>query len=204
VRARLEQLETEADQEGKLLRSQRDSMRSTSDSVTAAGAKRDANRMALSGVRFLIRDLRTRIDDLQRQVDSLTQRSRALHEENQRLVAVIARTAARDSAVYFTVGTRRELLDWGVVRETGGMRITGWGKGLQAVATSDTSRFTAARLSDRTIPLDDERRYQILSAQDLNAVETPISADGIFKGTLIIGNPEAFWKQSKWLVILAR
>jgi hypothetical protein len=204
VRTRLQQLEAEADQEGQLLRSQRDSMRSASDSATAAGAKRDANRMALSGVRFLIRDLRTRIDDLQRQVDSLTQRSRVLREENQRLVAVIARAAARDSTVYFVVGTRRELLDWQVVRETGGMRLTGWGKGLQAVATSDTSRFTAARLSDRTIPLDDDRTYQILSAQNLSALETPVNADGTFKGTLIIADPESFWKQSKWLVILAR
>ena len=204
VRTRLQLLESEANQDGQLLQSLRDSMHTASDSVVAAGSARDASRIALSGVRLLARDLRNRIDELQHQVDSLARYARVLHEENQRLTAVIAVAAARDSVVYFVVGTRRELLEWQLVRETGGMRLTGWGKGLQAVATSDTSHFTSARLNDLVLPLDEDKTYQIISPQNLRALETPVTGDGIFKGSLHIADPETFWKQSRWLVILVR
>jgi hypothetical protein len=54
------------------------------------------------------------------------------------------------------------------------------------------------------IRLEDTRDYQILTPQNTAALETQVSADGIFRGSLRIRDPEGFWRGGKFLVILAR
>jgi len=204
ARSRLTRLEAAAERQGRQLAALRDSVRASADSALASGWERDSSRTALASVRILVADLRMRLDDLQHQVDSLTTYSRALHDENERLTAVIAADAARDSTVYYVVGTRRQLLDWHLAREIGGVPVTGWGRVLQPSEIRDSTHFTVGHMRSRLIKLDEGRDYQLLSPQSTAALETRIAADGTFHGSLHIREPETFWKTSKWLVILAR
>jgi chromosome segregation ATPase len=204
TRLRLSRLEAAAEQQGRQLTALRDSVRASADSALASGSERDSSRVALASVRVLVADLRMRLDDLQHQVDSLTEYSRALHDENERLTAAISASAARDSTVYYVVGTRRQLLEWHLARESGGVPVTGWGRVLQPAEIRDSTHFTVAHMRNHVIRLDDAREYQILSPQSTGALETRVTADGIFRGSLRIREPEAFWKGSKWLVILQR
>src|SRR5689334_23842148 len=150
--------------------------------------------MALAGVRVLVADLRMRLDDLQHQVDSLTAYSRTLHDENERLTAVIAANAARDSTVYYVVGTRRQLVDWHLARETGGVPVTGWGRVLQPADIRDSTHFTVGHMRSRVIRLDETHDYQILTPQATSALETHVASDGTFRGSLHIREPDAFWR----------
>lgn len=204
ARVRLTRLEAAAEQQGRQLAALRDSVRASADSALASGSERDSSRSALASVRVLVADLRMRLDDLQHQVDSLSEYSRALHDENERLTAVIAANAARDSTVYYVVGTRKQLLDWRLAREIGGVPVTGWGRVLQPSEIRDSTHFTVAHMRSRVIKLDEARDYQILSAQNTSALETRLTADGSFHGSLHIREPDAFWRGGKWLIILVR
>jgi hypothetical protein len=204
ARVRLARLEAAAEQQGRQLAALRDSVRASADSALASGSERDSSRSALASVRVLVADLRMRLDDLQHQVDSLSEYSRALHDENERLTAVIAANATRDSTVYYVVGTRKQLLDWRLAREIGGVPVTGWGRVLQPSEIRDSTHFTVAHMRSRVIKLDEARDYQILSAQNTSALETRLTPDGSFHGSLHIREPDAFWRGGKWLVILVR
>lgn len=204
ARARLTRLESAAEQQSRQLAALRDSVRASADSALANGSQRDSSRTALASVRVLVADLRMRLDDLQHQVDSLTTYSRTLHDENDRLTAVIAANAARDSIVYYVVGTRKQLLDWRLARESGGVPMTGWGRVLQPAEIRDSTHFTVGHMRTRLIKLEEGREYQILSAQSTSALETRLAPDGTFRGSLFIRDPEAFWRGGKWLIILAR
>ena len=204
ARTRLKRLEAAAEQQGRQLAALRDSVRASADSALASGSERDSSRMALASVRVLVADLRMRLDDLQHQVDSLTDYSRALHDENDRLTSIIAADAARDSTVYYVVGTRKQLLDWHLAREAGGVPVTGWGKILQPAEIRDSTHFTVTHMRSRVIKLEEGKEYQILSPQSTNALETRVGPDGTFKGSLHIRDAEGFWKGSRWAVILVR
>jgi len=204
ARTRLAHLEAAAEQQGRQLGALRDSVRASADSALASGSARDSSRMALASVRVLVADLRMRLDDLQHQVDSLTNYSRALHDENERLTAVIAANAMRDSTVYYVVGTRKQLIDWHLARESGGVPVTGWGRVLQPADIRDSTHFTVGHMRTRVIKLDESHDYQILTPQATSALETHVASDGAFHGSLRIREPDAFWRASKWLVILVR
>ena len=204
ARVRLARLEAAAEQQGRQLAALRDSVRASADAALQNGTERDSSRTALASVRVLVADLRMRLDDLQHQVDSLTAYSRALHDENERLAATIAQDAARDSTVYYAVGTRKQLVEWHLAREVGGVPVTGWGKILQAADIRDSTHFTVAHMRGRVIRLDDAREYQILTPQSMGALENHVNSDGAFRGSLRIRDPEAFWRGGKFLVILER
>jgi hypothetical protein len=204
TRLRLRRLEAAAEQQGRQLAALRDSVRANADSALASGSERDSSRMALASVRILVADLRMRLDDLQHQVDSLTDYSRSLHDENDRLSSMIAAAASRDSTVYYAVGTRKQLLEWHLAREVGGVPVTGWGRTLQPSEIRDSTHFTVGHMRSRVIKLDEGRDYQILSPQSTSALDTHVGPDGIFRGSLHIREPEAFWKGSKFLVIVVR
>ena len=204
ARLRLARLEAAAERQGRTLAALRDSVRASADSALASGSERDSSRTALASVRVLVADLRMRLDDLQHQVDSLTTYSRALHDENERLTAVIAADAARDSTVYYVVGTRKQLIDWHLAREAGGVPMTGWGRILQPTEISDSTHFTVTHMRSRVIKLEEGRDYQILSPQSTSALETKLSVDGTFRGSLHIREPESFWRGSKYLVLVVR
>jgi hypothetical protein len=204
ARVRLSRLEAAAEQQGRQLSALRDSVRASADDALQSGSERDSSRMALASVRVLVADLRMRLDDLQHQVDSLTAYSRTLHDENERLTATIAADAARDSTVYYVVGTRKQLLDWHLAREVGGVPVTGWGRILQASDIRDSTHFTVSHIRTRVIKLDESREYQLLTPQSTEALETHIATDGTFRGSLRIRDTEAFWRGGRWLVIVAR
>jgi hypothetical protein len=204
ARLRLSRLESAAERQGRQLAALRDSVRASADSALTSGSEPDSSRVALASVRVLVADLRMRLDDLQHQVDSLTTYSRTLHDENERLTATISASAARDSTVYYAVGTRRQLMDWRLARESGGVPVTGWGRVLQPADIRDSTHFTVSHMRSRVIKLEDGREYQILSPQSTSALETRLTPEGTFRGSLKIRDPEAFWKGSKWLVILVR
>ena len=204
ARLRLARLELAAERQGKQLTALRESVRASADSALATGSERDSSRMALASVRLLVQDLRARIDELQMQVDSLTTHARTLADENHRLTEVIAAEAARDSTVYYAVGTRKQLLEWRVAREVGGLPVTGWGRILQPSDIRDTVHFITSHMRSHVIKLDESREYQLLTNQSVGALETKVAPDGSFRGSLRIRDAEAFWRAGKWLVILAR
>jgi len=151
---------------------------------------------------------RTQLVAFAAELDTLKGENAALAMVNTALKDTVNDLSLRENTVYYIIGTRDELVQRGIVEETGGSRFLFvlWksGKSLQPARTLDASAFTAIdRRQVTTIPLPDSTKaYRIASRQDLSSLATPPDGDGKLHGTVSIAQPEHFWAASKFLIIV--
>jgi multidrug efflux pump subunit AcrA (membrane-fusion protein) len=136
-------------------------------------------------------------------IDSQTVKIASLSGQVDTLNGKLSRLTDDYNAVYYVVGTKKELLAKGVLVPEGRKRFLLAG-GRPAVPTRepDPGVFTKIdRLSDRTINLP-AGEYQIVSRQS-SAYATPqVAKDGKIAGALKIEQPERFWSSSRFLIIV--
>ncbi len=168
-----------------------------------------------SATATLLTDLSARLVARDRDIATFEDEVRKLRAENSVLAsekAVLTDTVkamdVRENTVYYVVGSRKQLIDDGVVSEEGGSRgllIVKLGKTLVPSRSLDRARFTAAdRRETLTIPLPrSDRPYKIVSRHDVALIETDKKEnDGSFRGESIrITDPRAFWSTSPYLII---
>ena len=142
------------------------------------------------------------------QLDTLRGENTALVAVNGALRDTVGDLTLRDNTVYYIIGTKDELVQRGIIEETGGSRFLFvlWksGKSLQPARTLDPSAFTAIDKRQVTsIPLPDTMKtYRIASRQDLSALATPPDDGGNVHGAVRIAEPGRFWTGSKFLIIV--
>jgi hypothetical protein len=142
------------------------------------------------------------------QIDTLKGENTALLAVNVALKDTVNDLSLRENTVYYVIGTKDELVQRGVVEETGGSRFLFilWksGKSLQPARALDPGAFTAIdRRQVTTIPLPDTTKaYRIASRQDLSSLATPPDESGKLHGSVQIARPEHFWAASKFLIIV--
>jgi hypothetical protein len=142
------------------------------------------------------------------QLDTLKGENMALTAVNGALRDTVGDLTLRDNTVYYIIGTKDELVQRGIIEETGGSRFLFvlWksGKSLQPARTLDPSAFTAIDKRQVTsIPLPDTTKtYRIASRQDLSALATPPDDGGNVHGAVRIAEPGRFWTGSKFLIIV--
>ncbi len=156
----------------------------------------------------LVDQQKTEIAGLVEQVTSLTAQNTQLREQNTQLVAEgEALRSDRDALVveqntiYWVAGKQDDLIRRGVIERRGGM--LGIGRTTVLSRTLDANEFTAGDrrdLMEITLP-DPEKTYRIVSPNDLTGLEAA-PADGKFKGTIRIADPTAFWRTSRFLVLV--
>ncbi len=168
-----------------------------------------------SSAATLLTDLNARLTLRDREIAVFQDEVRQLREQNEQLTtdkAVLSDTVkamdVRENRVYYTVGTRRQLIADGVVIEEGGSRgllIVKLGKTLVPARTLDDTDFTRAdRREVLTIPLPrNDRAYKIVSRHDVSLIEAgKKEKDGSFRGASIrITDPTRFWAASRYLII---
>jgi cell division protein FtsB len=145
---------------------------------------------------------RTQIAVLTSHVHSLQQRVQMLNDENTHLSSLA-------NTVYYILGTKKELMEKGIVSEVGGSRVLGigWRTGetlVPGTALSAEAFKRLAKQSDLEIALPNpEKTYRLVSPQNLSGLQTKPEKDRTFKGTNIrITNPDAFWGPSKYLILV--
>lgn len=166
----------------------------------------------------LLTDLQARLALRDRDIVAFEAEVRELREQNVQLVyekAALADTMrdveTRANRVFYTVGTKQQLLDRQVVTEEGGSRallIVRLGRTLVPSRTLDESAFTLAdKRETLTIALPRaDKDYRIVSRHDASMIEADTKKDdGSFRGTSIrITNPTAFWASSPYLIIVEK
>ena len=139
--------------------------------------------------------LRTQVDTLTRQNVALTSRTVAM--------------AAREDSVFVAIGSEDELRSQGVVKKEGGSKIL-FGAGRTLVPQRDLKPggpFTLlSKGRDLTIPMPKaDKSYRIVTRHSLrHADPANYDKDGNIRGQLRITDAEAFWAQSKYLIIVER
>lgn len=142
------------------------------------------------------------------QLDTLKGENTTLIAVNSALKDTVTDLTLRDNTVYYIIGTKDELVQRGVVEETGGSRFLFvlWksGKSLQPARHLDTGVFTAIdKRQVTTIPLPDSTKsYRIASRQDVGALASPPDDGGKLHGAVRIAEPSRFWAGSKFLIIV--
>lgn len=163
----------------------------------------------------LIADLNTRLANREKEIVAFQEEVKSLRAQNAQLAVEKAELTdtvkamdVRENKIFYTVGTRRQLLADGVVTEEGGSRgllIVKLGKTLVPARSLDEARFTMGdRRESLTIALPRaDRPYRIVSRHDVGLIEVAKrEKDGSFRGESIrITDPAKFWATSRYLII---
>ena len=141
--------------------------------------------------------------ELQALIDGQTTRIAGLTQQVDSLHGTVRDLTDEQNAVYFVVGTRKELLEKGVIVPDGSRRFLLAGPRAVAPARDlDPSVFTKLdRRTDRTIILPDGE-YRILSRQNGAYTTSEVTKSGKLAGALTIEQPERFWNGSKYLIVM--
>lgn len=148
------------------------------------------------------------VDDQRATIEALTAQVQGLEGENIALRDTVSNLSMMTNTVYVAVGTKDELLRRGLVVEEGGARVLfifgRAGKTLAPARDLDPDEFTAVNKREVTeIPLPDPTKtYRIASRQNPEFLATPPNGDGTVSGRLVIAQPEQFWANSKFLILV--
>ncbi len=163
----------------------------------------------VTGFKQIMETQRTQIAVLTSNVQSLQLRVQMLNDENTHLTSRANEMSTMANTVYYILGTKKELMEKGIVAEVGGSRVLGigWRTGETLVPSGALSADAFKRLtksSDLEISLPNpEKKYRLVSPQNLSGLATQPEKDRTFKGSNIkITNPDAFWGPSKYLILV--
>lgn len=138
-------------------------------------------------------------------IDGLTARVEGLLIENLALADSVYRLTDRQTTAYYVVGSRKELIQRGVLVEEGhrGIPLVGR-RGVTPARELPVQEFTSINWNEtKDIPLPDvHRRYRIVSRQNLASLDSWVGNKGAVQGTITIGTPAAFWEPSRYLIVV--
>jgi hypothetical protein len=151
-------------------------------------------------------DLRTTVERQRVEIDSMVVVIADLQRSNADLTARNVAMAAHDDSVFVVMGTKKELIKRGVIKEEGGTPLLFGRHGKTTVVARDVKldAFKAISLSkDVAIPLDNpSKSYRIISRQSVQYAQVADAKRQLVRGTLTITQPEQFWAPSKYLVLV--
>lgn len=165
----------------------------------------------ISNYESMIADNRATIDQLNTRIAELESQNVALTQEREALSDTVTHLREENSTVYYVIGTKKDLMERGIITEEGGARTLFilWKRGEQLVPSRnlDPNQFVAIDKNQVTsIPLPEPTdRYRIASRQDLEALGVKTDEKGRLvesTGALTIAQPQAFWEPSRFLIIV--
>ena len=200
-------------QRARSLRHSLDSMATRIDKLEAearkSGSLNEARLADIAALKATVTQL-TEMGDRQRieiqrmavSFDSLSQVSKANETHAATLQTALNENIERQESVYVAVGSSKDLSNRGIVRKRGG--VLNIGETLVPVLPFKPELFMPLRMSaDTVIDLpNSSATYRVLTSQNPGgAADMPLSR---LKGKLVIHDPKAFWRDSRFLVIVER
>ena len=150
-----------------------------------------------------MRDRQTaEITRMTQQYDSLAVVSASNQQAAETFQAALADVVEAQESVYVAIGTPGEMTRRGVVRKRGG--VVGLGSTLVPVLAFKVEQFQARRMSSDTVIVfpDSAGVYRVLTGQNPQGAR---GRDlGRLRGSLVIEDPKAFWRDSRFLVVVRR
>ena len=160
-----------------------------------------SRRVDVSSFEETIGQLNTLIEEKEETIRSLRTEAKSMlaridHLEQEKVVLVEENTELREA--YFVVGSRRELIEKGVIDRKGGFMRIGRKTRIDQL---DAANFTEATVETAEVFIGEEvKRYFVLTDQHTNKdlYRFEARAEGVF---MVILNPEEFWKLSRYLIV---
>jgi len=145
----------------------------------------------------IIADQRTQISTLSGQVDELNVQTASLRD-------TVVHLTKYKNRVYYAVGTKKELLQSGVVTKEGSKFLIFGGTRLEPARKPNLEAFTMIdKTQTLSIPLPrTDKKYKIVSRQSPEYLSGDVTEKGEVKGVVEIASPEEFWSASKYLILV--
>jgi len=160
--------------------------------VKVAGLER-----MIAGLRKSVGEKETKIAELSTQVDTLQTRVAGLNADVETKQAEIVQRQTELATVYYTMGTKKELTNAGVVKSKGG--ILGVGKTIEPTGVVNEATFKVLDTDQENVIRIPAEKAQILTSQPVTSyVLTPVSKELV---ELRILDPKEF-RKVRHLVIL--
>jgi len=161
----------------------------------------------IDGLKTMVEGQKTSIATMEAELNTTKAQVTTLTQEKSVLTDTVSALTTRENTVYYVAGTKKELLEKGIIREVGGTRfllVTRTGESLKPADNLDPSAFTAIdRRQVAEIPLPrPDKKYKLITNQNLSGANVPAEMNGKVKGSLQITNPEHFWSNSKFLILV--
>ncbi|MDX2061029.1 MAG: hypothetical protein SFV24_24670 [Gemmatimonadales bacterium] len=192
--------------EARLARSQRQikTMTGQNDSLKTVLADFQTT---IDGLNAMVDGQKSTIANLESELNASKAQVTTLTQEKVTLQDTVSAMTTRENTVYYIVGTKKELMDKGIIREVGGTRfllVTRTGETLKPAENLDPSAFTAIdRRQTAEIPMPRaDKQYKLVTNQNLSYANLPAEAKGKVRGSLQITNPESFWTNSRFLILV--
>jgi hypothetical protein len=154
-----------------------------------------------------LQDLRATVERQKQEIAMLTQRVDSVVKVNTALTVRNTEMAAREDSVFVAIGSKKDLLAKGIVRQEGGTKLFfGRGKTLVPARDIQPQQFQLMSKSrDLMIPLPRrDKAYRIVSRHSLHYADPQDPRDASVYGTLKITDATAFWSSSKYLILVER
>lgn len=194
--------------EGRLASSQRRLRALTSESdslkVNLAGLQETIN-----GLQATMEAQKNTIATMEAELTGAKEQVATLTTEKSVLTDTVGALTTRENTVYYVIGTKKDLKDRGIITEAGGTRFlifTRTGEVVKPVDHLNPSDFTAVdrRAVTRIEMPNPDKEYQLVTDQNISASNMTPEGKRRIKGTLEISNPETFWAQTKFLILVER
>ena len=152
----------------------------------------------------IIEQQKLEIATLNQTVDTMRVENASLAARTTALTDTVGALTEYKNRVYVVTGTKKELLEKGVIVQEGSKFLVFGGKQVHQARKLDPSQFTAIdKTVDQVIPLPRaDKNYRIVSRQAVEFAETNEDNPSKVKGELRIASPEEFWAPSKYLILM--
>jgi hypothetical protein len=171
---------------------------------TVADLKASAERQEQEYTAVIERQ-KVEIAALTSKVDTMSVQNTQLTADKAALTDTVSQLTTYKNTVYYAVGTKKELMDKGVIKKEGSKFLFFGGTHLVPARSFDLAAFTKIDKSQiRTIQLPHEdKNYKIISRQSPEYLATTsLTKDGKVRGGVQIESPEEFWAPSKYLILV--
>ena len=186
----------------------RDSRRRIGNLTRLSDSLRATMETTIANYESTIASQKIALEELNAQVQKLVAENSELTVAKAALTDTVRTLKEENNTVYYVVGTKKELLERGIIQEEGGSRVLfifgKSGKTLVPARHLEPSLFTPIDKHQVTeIPLPEEAEYRVASRQNVEALATPPDAKGRIRASVLrIAEPEKFWVGSKFLIIV--
>lgn len=198
------------------LKSNESRLASSQRRLRALTTESDSLKVNLAGLQETINGLQATMEaqkntiaTMEAELTGAKEQVATLTTEKSVLTDTVGALTTRENTVYYVIGTKKDLKDRGIITEAGGTRFlifTRTGEVVKPVDHLNPSDFTAVdrRAVTRIEMPNPDKEYQLVTDQNISASNMAPEGKRRIKGTLEITNPEQFWAQTKFLILVER
>ncbi len=160
--------------------------------------------VSVADFQIILDNQKATITVLTGQINTLQSDNLRLAQENAALSDTVTALTDKDNRVFYVIGSKKELIQRGVLVEEGNKFLVFGKKTLQPARDLNAAEFAAIdkrQVAEIQLPKP-QKRYRIVSRQNLSHLAAQATSGAKVSGSIQIASAEGFWAPSKYLIVV--